>query len=222
MGKVAANLLRLEIRLFGHLEVALDGARFDLATPRKSLQVLAYLLLHRSAPVSREYLAFLLYPDDEEGAARAKLRATLSDLAKILPSPAGAYVSIETERVGWNPDVDLWLDVDAFEAAARDRARLDDAIDLYRGEVRQSSLYSSCRVVSSNQVRYAWKTIYPNSISDTLVDLHLRSSPGGCILGLKHSGFKDNAESTWYYKMWHRSLECLCKLMSRNRTAIIH
>jgi hypothetical protein len=33
----------LDIRLFGHLEVALDGAPFKLATPRKSLQVLAYL-----------------------------------------------------------------------------------------------------------------------------------------------------------------------------------
>ena len=135
MGKVAADPMRLEIRLFGHLEVALDGVRFDLATPRKSLQVLTYLLLHRSAAVSREYLAFLLYPDDEEGSARAKLRATLSDLVKILPGPAGAYVSIDSEKVGWNPEADLWLDVDAFEAAARDRARLDEAIDLYRGDL---------------------------------------------------------------------------------------
>ena len=98
MGKVAADPMRLEIRLFGHLEVALDGVRFDLATPRKSLQVLTYLLLHRSAAVSREYLAFLLYPDDEEGSARAKLRATLSDLVKILPGPAGAYVSIASPK----------------------------------------------------------------------------------------------------------------------------
>jgi hypothetical protein len=42
----------LDIRLFGHLEVTHDGAHFALATPRKALQVLAYLLLHRAA-VSR-------------------------------------------------------------------------------------------------------------------------------------------------------------------------
>ena len=125
----------LDIRLFGHLEIALEGARFELATPRKSLQVLAYLLLHRAAPVAREYLAFLLYPDDEEGAARAKLRATLSDLPKILPAPIDRYVSIDGEKLAWKPDADIWLDVDEFEAASRDRARLDEAIELYRGDL---------------------------------------------------------------------------------------
>jgi DNA-binding SARP family transcriptional activator/tetratricopeptide (TPR) repeat protein len=146
MGKAAAKVSELrparakkpghlEIRLFGHLEIALDGARFDLATPRKSLQVLAYLLLHRAAPVSREYLAFLLYPDDEEGAARAKLRATLSDLSKILPQPADRYISIDADKVAWNPNADLWLDVDAFESASNEKSRLGEAIDLYRGDL---------------------------------------------------------------------------------------
>ena len=132
MGKTAGNL---EIRLFGHLEVALDGARFKLATPRKSLQVIAYLLLHRNVPVSREYLAFLLYPDDEEGAARTKLRATLSELPKILPPPAGRYITIDTEKVAWNPEAGAWLDVAAFDAAASDPSRLAEAIDLYRGDL---------------------------------------------------------------------------------------
>ncbi len=126
---------RLEFRLFGHLEVALDGDRFTLATPRKSLQVLTYLLLHRATPVSREYLAFLLYPDDEEGAARAKLRGTLSELPKILPQPSERYVSIETDKVGWNPDADVWLDIDAFVVASGDRSRLGEAIELYRGDL---------------------------------------------------------------------------------------
>jgi DNA-binding SARP family transcriptional activator/tetratricopeptide (TPR) repeat protein len=125
----------LDVRLFGHLEVALHGRRLTFPTPRKSLQVLAYLLLHREAPVSREYLAFLLYPDDEEGAARAKLRATLSEFPKILPSLADRCISIDTDKVAWNPDVDLWLDVDAFDKAANDRAGLAEAIELYRGDL---------------------------------------------------------------------------------------
>lgn len=132
MSKTAGHL---EIRLFGHVEVTLDGARFKLATPRKSLQVLAYLLLHRDAAVSREYLAFLLYPDDEESAARTKLRATLSELPKILPAPASRYVTIDTEKAAWNPEAELWLDVAAFDAAAADRARLTEAIELYRGDL---------------------------------------------------------------------------------------
>jgi len=125
----------LAVRLFGHLDVTLGGERFALATPRKSLQVLVYLWLHRGAPVSREYLAFLLYPDDEEGAARAKLRATLSELSKILPHPAQRYVSIDTEKVAWNTAAAFWLDVDEFVAASNDPARRAEAIDLYRGDL---------------------------------------------------------------------------------------
>jgi DNA-binding SARP family transcriptional activator len=131
----AKNGGHLAIRLFGNLEVALDGAPFRFATPRKSLQVLAYLLLHRRAPVSREYLAFLLYPDDEEASARAKLRSTLSELGKILPKPAERYVLVDTDRVSWNPNTDVWLDVDEFAEAAGNAARLSDAIELYRGDL---------------------------------------------------------------------------------------
>ena len=126
---------RLEFRLFGHLEVTLDGRPFKLATPRKSLQVLAYLLLHRGTAVSREYLAFLLYPDDEENAARAKLRATLSDLVKTLPQPASQYVVVNTDKVSWNPETEVWLDVDVFAHAAADRRRLAEAIELYRDDL---------------------------------------------------------------------------------------
>ena len=158
MAKAAGHL---DIRLFGHLEVSLDGARFKLATPRKSLQVLAYLLLHRDAPVSREYLAFLLYPDDEEGTARTKLRATLSELPKILPSPAGRYVSVDTEKVAWNPDADVWLDVAAFDAAAGDRARLGEAIDLYRGDLLPE-IYDEWLEV----IRERYRNIYLRCLTD--------------------------------------------------------
>jgi DNA-binding SARP family transcriptional activator/tetratricopeptide (TPR) repeat protein len=125
----------LEIRLFGRLEIRRDGMPVAFSTPRKSLEVLSYLLMNRSAPASREYLAFLIYPDDEESSARAKLRATLNDMPKILPAPFANYVIVDSDKVRWNPDASLWLDVDAFEAAAADPQRLSTAIDLYRGDL---------------------------------------------------------------------------------------
>ncbi|HEY1680519.1 MAG TPA: AAA family ATPase [Candidatus Tumulicola sp.] len=125
----------LEIRLFGQLEIRRGGVPVVFSTPRKSLEVLAYLLLNRSAPAGREYLAFMLYPDDEESSARAKLRATLNDMPKILPAPFAQYVIVDSDKVRWNPDAPLWLDVDAFGAAAADPQRHADAIDLYRGDL---------------------------------------------------------------------------------------
>ena len=71
MRKTAGHL---DIRLFGHLEVTLDGARFKLATPRKSLQVLAYLLLHRDAPVSRKATASIRYPAARSAGPNARAR----------------------------------------------------------------------------------------------------------------------------------------------------
>lgn len=138
-------------------------------------------------------------------------------------------IEVESSRVlyalGMPEYIEAWLqppDADTFHFSFDPEAREILRIDLYRRNLLQSSVYNSCRVVSSNQVRYEWKTISPTSTSDTLVDMHLRSTPGGCTLSLKHGGFKNQEESVWSYKMWHRSLECLCKIMSRNRSAVAH
>ena len=88
-------------------------------------------------------------------------------------------------------------------------------IDLYRADVLQASIDSACRVVNANQVRYSWKTTSPTGRTETVVDMRLRRSSGGCILGLKHSGFKSTVESAWCNKMWHQSLERLGRLMRK-------
>lgn len=135
MGKPRVNGRTLVVRLFGQVELTIDGEPFRLATPRKTLQVLTYVLLNRAAPVSRDYLAFLLWPDGEEDAARAKLRATISDLQKVIPQPARDFIIVETDALAWNPDAEVSLDVHTFVAASRDRARLEEAIDQYRGDL---------------------------------------------------------------------------------------
>lgn len=89
-------------------------------------------------------------------------------------------------------------------------------IDLYRAEALQASVHSSCRIVGANQVRYVWKTTSPVGTTETLVDMNLLCGSGECILGLKHSGFKDARESAWCGEMWHQSLNSLCRLMGKN------
>jgi hypothetical protein len=89
-------------------------------------------------------------------------------------------------------------------------------IDLYRAEALQASVHGSCCVVGANQVRYVWKTISPAGTTETLVDMHLLCASDGCVLGLKHSGFKDTVESAWCCRMWYQSLEKLCRLMGKH------
>ena len=91
--------------------------------------------MHRAAAVSRDYLAFLLWPDEEEGVARGRLRSTISDLLRVLPQPGGDFIGTNTEDVWWNGEVELWLDVNAFSEAATDPGRLEEAVALYRGDL---------------------------------------------------------------------------------------
>jgi len=89
-------------------------------------------------------------------------------------------------------------------------------IDLYRGPSLQASIDGSCWVVGANQVRYMWKTTSPMGTTETMVDMKLLSGSGGCVLALKHSGFRDQAESSRCSRMWHQSLERLGRIMEKN------
>jgi DNA-binding SARP family transcriptional activator/tetratricopeptide (TPR) repeat protein len=153
------------VRLLGQVALTVDGLPFRLATPRKSLQVLAYLLLHRDAPVSRDYLAFLIWPDEEEAAARTRLRATLSDLLRVLPQPGQDFVGSSTDALWWNGDVDLWLDVDNFVGASKDAARLEEAIALYRGDLLPE-LYDEWLEVLRERLRNVYLTVLAQLVSE--------------------------------------------------------
>lgn len=155
----------LDVRLFGQVEVKVDGEPFRLANPRKSLQIFAYLLLHRAAPVSRDYLAFLIWPDEEEGVARTRLRSSLSDLQKVLPQPASDFIVADAETLSLNPGVRLQLDVASFEAASRDRGRLKEATELYRGDLL-AELYDEWIFAIRERHRNAYLTCLLDLISE--------------------------------------------------------
>lgn len=130
------SLPEVRFRLFGHVGVEVDGRPFKLATPRKSLPILAYLLLHREAPVARDFLAYAMWPDEEEDSARNKLRMSLYDLARVLPPELGeGALMVDGDTVQLRPTLKLWLDVEEFDKLVRDTGRLEDAIELYRGDL---------------------------------------------------------------------------------------
>lgn len=89
-------------------------------------------------------------------------------------------------------------------------------IDLYRSEDLQASIHSSCRVMSADKVRYRWKMTSLTRTIETMVDMQLLRTSGGCILSLNHSGFKNAIDSAWCCKMWRESLERLSRLMRKN------
>ena len=126
----------LRISLFGHVAVEVNGTPFKLSTPRKTLPVLAYLLLNRDAPIARDFLAYVMWPEDEEEAARTKLRLSLFDLARVLPAEfEGRALVVDGDSVRLRHDLHLWLDVQEFDRLILDPQRIEEAVSLYRGDL---------------------------------------------------------------------------------------
>lgn len=130
----------LSIYLLGVLRLLHDGAPLKFATLPKTPQLLAYLLLTESAPVSRATVAALLWPDLPAAESRGNLRRHLHDLRRALPPdpPGRPWLVVDAQTLTWNRDADYWLDVDVFRSAGQDPARQAEAIALYTGDLLES------------------------------------------------------------------------------------
>jgi DNA-binding SARP family transcriptional activator/tetratricopeptide (TPR) repeat protein len=103
----------------------------------RTLALLAFLLLHRDAHLTRDALAFTLWPDDSESEARSNLRRHLHHLNVTLPASDVPYVVTQDDTIGWNAAADVWFDVDAFERSVENEHddALDAAVALYGGDL---------------------------------------------------------------------------------------
>src|SRR4051794_8382705 len=123
----------LGIRLLGDLELRADGRPLPPLDSGRAESLLAYLLLNRHGPQSRERIAALLWPESAGAQARTNLRHVLHNLRRGLGA-SDRYLQATPRTLRWAADESCWLDVEAFEsavAAGDDRA----AVDLYRGDL---------------------------------------------------------------------------------------
>jgi DNA-binding SARP family transcriptional activator len=139
--------VRLYLRLLGLFRL-LQGDQLVAGLHQARLQhLLAYLALHRAAPISRQQLAFLFWPDFMDQQALKNFRTLLTRLGHALPG-ADHCIAVKARTIQWRPDAPLTLDVAEFEAivaqAAAAQARgeyaaaaslLAAAIATYTGEL---------------------------------------------------------------------------------------
>ncbi|MFO7681877.1 MAG: tetratricopeptide repeat protein [Chloroflexota bacterium] len=133
---------RLHICLLGTFSISKGEQPVRSLNAERPQTLLAYLLLHRQTPVSRQRLAYTLWPDSAEEQARTNLRNLLHTLRRSLPE-ADSYLQLDTHTVQWRPEADYTLDVADFQAAwhagrlAGDavsrRLALETAVSLYTG-----------------------------------------------------------------------------------------
>lgn len=135
------GMVRLEIRLFGPMEVHVSGQPLPRLRSRKGLWLLALLALRAGRDVDRDWLAGVLWPEHREDAARRSLRQSLHDLRSALGPDAAARLSCESPRslrLDLAAGNGVWADVCAFDGATNRIATatpdaLETAVSLHRG-----------------------------------------------------------------------------------------
>ena len=123
-----------------------------LNTPRLQ-SLLAYLLLRREVPQSRQHIAFLLWPDTTEVQAQTNLRQLIHRLRTGVPQ-LDPYLLVGSRTLQWNSTAPFTLDVLEFErllasvAAAKGQGDnkqqlqwLSAAVDIYTGDLLPSLYY---------------------------------------------------------------------------------
>ena len=157
----------LALRLLGPPSIEVDGAPLRVDT-RKAVALLAYIALE--GPQRRESLSSLLWPESNDGRARAALRRTLSVLNRGLGNrwldSDRALIGLSGD--GWWCDVNEFLDVAATTATHGHAAestcatcmeRLQQAAGLYRGEflsgfgLRDSADFDAWMMVQAESLR---------------------------------------------------------------------
>jgi DNA-binding SARP family transcriptional activator/predicted ATPase len=137
-------MARLCLRLFGTLQVTLEGAAVSGFASDKVRALLAYLAVEADQPQRREKLAGLLWPDYPEASAHANLRTALANLRTVMgdrtssgdPAAAPPCLLISRQAIQFNRAARAWIDVLSFTALSgqADLAALEQAAELYRGD----------------------------------------------------------------------------------------
>lgn len=128
----------LDLQVLGYPQATLDGRTVDLALKR-GLALLVYLAEAR-APVSREVLADLLWPEADGEAARTRLRRTLHRVRTALGIEA---IVGDRASVRLAPKLDVRVDAHAFEAAG-DAGDFEVAAQHYRGAFLEGFALDGC------------------------------------------------------------------------------
>ncbi len=131
------------VYMLGQFRIDQGAEQFRLPLTPRLQSLLAYLLLHAAAPISRQQLAFHFWPDSGEAQARTNLRKALHRLHHTLPGLA-RHLDSDGAALVWRAGAMPWTDVSRFEQALRqaEMAPLDQqpnllqaALELYKGRL---------------------------------------------------------------------------------------
>ncbi len=119
----------LRIHLFGTFNLFGGDQPITSLNAARLQSLLAYLLIHRAAPQTRQQIAFLFWPDTSDAQAQTNLRQLLFRIRNRLPR-ADEFLTVDERTVGWRIDADYTLDVEEFEVALRAASAADGPVKI--------------------------------------------------------------------------------------------
>ena len=158
--------LRVEARLFGQFELLVRGRPIQRWRGNRGRIMLAFLLLHRSRPLTRDELGGVFWPDGAPGVVRNRLHVALYGLRKDLRALTDHPIVVHGQRgFSIHAGIDLWLDTEEFDkalAAARRQlpgssdsalAWYETANELYRGELLADAPFEEWALLHRERLR---------------------------------------------------------------------
>jgi DNA-binding SARP family transcriptional activator len=131
----------LHVCLLGIFQLQYKGETVNTINSTRLQSLIAFILLHRQKPISRQQLAAVFWPDTSEAQSRTNLRNLIYKLCKALPE-ADSYLKLSNQEVQWVDSTSLVLDVQEFENAvqttkgqADEQEKLTRAVQLYQGDL---------------------------------------------------------------------------------------
>ena len=183
---IMAKHSTLTISLLGAFQIAVGGREVESFNHARLQELAAYLLVQCGAPVSRQHLAFLLWPDSTEKQARTNLRNLWHRLRRALPQ-AERMLHADALTLQWCSDPECWVDVALFEScldnadqaseAEAKIAHLERAVALYRGDLLPGN-YSDWLLAERERLAQAY-----GEALDLLASLHEERCDYGRAIG---------------------------------------
>ncbi|MFN2203480.1 MAG: transcriptional regulator, partial [Caldilineaceae bacterium] len=136
---------RQTLRLLGDFRVTVDDEPvYGRVSPRVQT-LLTYVVLHADEAVSRQRVAFDLWPDSNDVQARTNLRKLLHELRSSLPDADDCLISTNT-TLQWNAHAPYSVDVVLLREALAQADHDPDDLDAHRrvGELYTGELLPRC------------------------------------------------------------------------------
>jgi DNA-binding SARP family transcriptional activator len=200
------TVIPITVQMLGTFSITIQDSPIKLHATR-GLSLLKYLLFHHKQHTPRDVLMDIFWPDAEPETARNNLNVAMHSLRRALRATTFLPVIVfEDGAYGFDPILQVWIDVEEFERCIKAGQRLETqnqltgavteyeiAVNLYRGDFLADTPYEGWTILDRERLRIA----YLDTL-DHLSQIHFRqecyaASATACQLILNRDPCREDA-----------------------------